>query len=50
MEKKYRRTVWRSQELKAMVSRGRAAVRILLLSDEAQGEGVMKDDIARPST
>ena len=56
MEKKYRieLSVEERQELKAMVSRGRAAAyrqthaRILLLSDEAQGEGVMKDgDIAR---
>ena len=42
------------QELKALVSRGRAAAyrqthaRILLLSDEAQGDGAMKDEeIAR---
>ena len=42
------------QELKTLVSRGRAAaykqthVRILLLSDEAHADGVMKDeDIAR---
>ena len=42
------------QELKALVSRGRAAAyrqthaRILLLSDEVQGDGAMKDeDIAR---
>ena len=56
MEKKYRvkLSVEERQELKAMVSRGRAAAyrqthaRILLLSDEAQGDGVMKDgDIAR---
>ena len=56
MEKKYRieLSVEERQELKAMVSRGRAAAyrqthaRILLLSDEAQGEGVMKDgDIAQ---
>ena len=56
MEKKYRieLSVEERQELKAMVSRGRAAAyrqthaRILLLNDEAQGEGVMKDgDIAR---
>ena len=56
MEKKYRieLSMEERQELKAMVSRGRAAAyrqthaRILLLSDEAQGEGVMKDgDIAR---
>ena len=51
MEKKYRvkLSVEERQELKAMVSRGRAAAyrqthaRILLLSDEAQGDGVMKD-------
>ena len=58
MEKKYRvkLSVEERQELKAMVSRGRAAAyrqthaRILLLSDEGQGDGVMKDgDIARPS-
>ena len=56
MEKKYRieLSVEERQELKAMVSRGRAAAyrqthaRILLLSDEGQGGGVMKDgDIAR---
>ena len=56
MEKKYRieLSVEERQELKAMVSRGRAAAyrqthaRILLLSDEGQGDGVMKDgDIAR---
>ena len=56
MEKKYRieLSVEERQELKAMVTRGRAAAyrqthaRILLLSDEAQGDGVMKDgDIAR---
>ena len=56
MEKKYRvkLSVEERQELKAMVSRGRAAAyrqthaRILLLSDEAQGDGVMKDgDIAQ---
>ena len=47
MEKKYRveLSVEERQELKAMVSRGRAAAyrqthaRILLLSDEAQGDG-----------
>ena len=38
------------QELKALVSRGRAAAyrqthaRILMLSDEAQGDGAMKDE------
>ena len=56
MEKKYRieLSVEERQELKAMVTRGRAAAyrqthaRILLLSDEGQGDGVMKDgDIAR---
>ena len=55
MEKKYRieLSVEERQELKAMVSRGRAAAyrqthaRILLLSDEAQGDGVMDGDIAR---
>ena len=56
MEKKYRvkLSVEERQELKAMVSRGGAAAyrqthaRILLLSDEGQGDGVMKDgDIAR---
>ena len=56
MEKKYRieLSVEERQELKAMVSRGRAAAYrqthagILLLSDEAQGDGVMKEgDIAR---
>ena len=47
-------TVEEPQELKALVSRGRAAAyrqthaRILLLSDEAQGDGAMKDEeIAR---
>ena len=57
MEKKYRieLSVEERQELKAMVSRGRAAAyrqthaRILLLSDEAQGEGVMKDGDIAPS-
>ena len=56
MEKKYRvkLSVEERQELKAMVTRGRAAAyrqthaRILLLSDEGQGDGVMKEgDIAR---
>ena len=56
MVKKYR--VWltaeEQQELKALVSKGRAAAykqthaRILLLSDENQADGAMKDDeIAR---
>ena len=57
MEKKYRveLSVEERQELKAMVSRGRAAAyrqthaRILLLSDEAQGDGVMKDGDIAPS-
>ena len=51
MEKKYRieLSVEERQELKAMVTRGRAAAyrqthaRILLLSDEGPGDGVMKD-------
>ena len=56
MEKKYRvkLSVEERQELKALVSRGRAAAykqthaRILLLSDENQAEGPMKDEgIAR---
>ncbi len=56
MEKKYRvkLSVEEREELKAMVTRGRAAAyrqthaRILLLSDEEQGDGGMKDeDIAR---
>ena len=56
MEKKYRvkLSVEERQELKALVSRGRAAAykqthaRILLLSDEAQADGPMKDEgIAR---
>ena len=56
MEKKYRvkLSVEERQELKALVSRGRAAAykqthaRILLLSDESQAGGGMKDeDIAR---
>ena len=56
MEKKYRvkLSVEERQELKAMVTSGRAVAyrqthaRILLLSDEGQGDGVMKDgDIAR---
>ena len=54
MEKKYRvkLSVEERQELKAMVTRGRAAAyrqthaRILLLSDEGQGDGVMKDGIS----
>ena len=54
--KKYRvqLTTEERQELKAMVARGRAAAyqqthaRILLLNDEVQGDGAMKDgDIAR---
>ena len=54
--KKYRvkLTAEERQELKALVSRGRAAAykqthaRILLLSDEAQADGPMKDEgIAR---
>ena len=54
--KKYRvkLTTEERQELKALVSRGRAAAykqthaRVLLLSDEGQGDGVMKDEeIAR---
>ena len=54
--KKYRvqLTTEERQELKALVSRGRAAAyrqthaRVLLLSDEAQGDGAMKDEeIAR---
>ena len=56
MEKKYRvkLSVEEWQELKALVSRGRAAAykqihaRILLLSDENQADGGMKDEeIAR---
>ena len=54
--KKYRvkLTTEERQELKALVSRGRAAAykqthaRVLLLSDEGQGDGAMKDEeIAR---
>ena len=56
MEKKYRvkLSAEERQELKAMVMRGRAAAyrqthaRILLLSDEEQGDGGLKDeDIVR---
>ena len=53
--KKYRvqLTTEERQELKALVSRGRAAAyrqthaRVLLLSDEAQGDGAMKDEEGR---
>ena len=58
MEKKYRvkLSAEEREELKAMVSKGRSAAykqthaRILLLGDEAQEGGAMKDEaIARPS-